>query len=180
MSNFISRTISLIAVASLPVGLVTIVVSGRPVAAANLFDICVNKLSKTQLPMEEIGSACADALDPEELSLCVQKIERHTPVPPKDALLACYRVRRPEDLADCVADIHNENKKEKQIDTNTLISDAFLALDYCRRSLLPERYSECVMALSRNSVEISPPQAMETCISAEDFPRDLFPEYVPE
>jgi hypothetical protein len=52
-----------------------------------------------------------------------------------------------------------------------------IALDSCRRSLLPGRYSKCVIAVSEEVSGISPANAMETCLSAEDFPRDLFPAF---
>ncbi|MFM1841677.1 MAG: hypothetical protein RLZZ490_410 [Cyanobacteriota bacterium] len=51
------------------------------------------------------------------------------------------------------------------------------ALQSCRQSLLPGRYSECVIALSRDITNFNPDKAMTTCLAAEDFPRDLFPAY---
>jgi hypothetical protein len=50
-------------------------------------------------------------------------------------------------------------------------------LDSCRQSLLPGRFSECVIAVSRDVDKNNPSQALQTCLSAEDFPRDLFPSY---
>ena len=50
-----------------------------------------------------------------------------------------------------------------------------LTLDFCRRSLLPQRYSRCVVALSSDLAEISTPEALEICISAEAYPESLFP-----
>ena len=56
-------------------------------------------------------------------------------------------------------------------------SASLLALDSCRRSLLPTRHSECVIGLSQNVPDLSPTEAIATCLSAEDFPRELFPAF---
>jgi len=50
-------------------------------------------------------------------------------------------------------------------------------LDFCRHSLVPGRCSQCVIAVSRGVDKNNPSQAVQTCLSAEDFPRDLFPSY---
>ncbi len=50
------------------------------------------------------------------------------------------------------------------------------AMNTCRASLLPARHSQCVIALSRTPEQSNPIQAMETCLSAEDFPRGLYPQ----
>ena len=66
--------------------------------------------------------------------------------------------------------------KKEEISSSDLNqpSPVMMALNTCRASLLPDRHSQCVVALSRTPQISSPTQAMETCISAEDFPRDLF------
>lgn len=174
----------LIAAISLPVGLLATTISSRPAFASNFdnfneerFDRCLVQMLKSRISERDAGAACADALNPEELSTCVRKIEIGTPVVPQEALKACFRVRRPEDLANCVVDIHDGIKdRDKEIDTTTLIENSSLALDYCRRSVLPARYSKCVLALNFEFTDAEPSEAMETCISAEDFPRQLFPE----
>ena len=63
-----------------------------------------------------------------------------------------------------------------QVAPDTLEPITLLALDTCRRSLLPERHSECVVALSRDIPDLSPATAMETCINAETYPPELFPQ----
>ena len=63
-----------------------------------------------------------------------------------------------------------------QVAPDTLEPITLLALDTCRRSLLPERHSECVIALSRDIPDLSPATAMETCINAETYPPELFPQ----
>jgi hypothetical protein len=54
-----------------------------------------------------------------------------------------------------------------------------VALDSCRRSLLPGRYSECVTGLGRQA-NLSPIAAMNTCLEAQAYPTDIFPVYNPE
>jgi hypothetical protein len=61
---------------------------------------------------------------------------------------------------------------DKSNDSRT--SQALNILDHCRRSLLPIRFSECVNGLSRE-VDFSTSRALDTCIAAEDFPRELSP-----
>lgn len=171
------------------------VTNPSPVKAGNQFDICVEEMVDSGVDVQQAGTACADALIPKELSLCVEKITENTAITPEDALQNCYRVRRPVDMAYCVVDIDEEilqdyrsknNPKaetsgEERETTETslteLDSSLMLALDSCRSSLLPARHSECVIALSRTPQPMSPVKAMETCLDAEDFPRDLFPAY---
>ena len=63
-----------------------------------------------------------------------------------------------------------------QVAPETLEPITLLALDTCRRSLLPERHSDCVIALSRDIPDLSPTAAMETCINAETYPPEVIPE----
>ena len=49
-----------------------------------------------------------------------------------------------------------------------------MALNTCRASLLPDRHSECVVAVARTPEISDATEAMKTCISAEDFPRQLY------
>ncbi len=58
-------------------------------------------------------------------------------------------------------------------------SPILVALDSCRRSLLPGRYSECVTGLGRKA-NLSPIAAMNTCLEAQAYPSDIFPAYNPE
>jgi hypothetical protein len=139
-------------------------------------------LTNNGIPPEKAGTACSDALIPKELSSCVARIKADTPVDPEKALAACYQVRRPIDLANCVSDIQRAtlNSASKPKETEAAADELSLpevALDSCRASLLPGRHSECVIALSRDVKGMSPLEAMDTCLSAEDFPPDLFPAY---
>ncbi len=113
------------------------------------------------------ASACAGALEPEEVGECVTQIEGNTEITAEDALAACRRVRRPESMAACVVDINTE-----------LSPEPLLALDNCRRSLLPDRYAECVIEIADVS-GFSADDTMAICISAGDRPRDLAPSFIP-
>ncbi len=158
-----------------------------PLAAAaqrlNQFDVCVKEIISAGVSPDAAGSACSDALIPKELSFCVTRIKNRSPLQGDDILRACYQVRRPVDLANCVIDIgkvmpqtSQASKQEEKSppDATTLYG---LTLDSCRKSLLPGRHSECVIGLYRQVKDSSLESALNTCLSAEDFPRDLFPSY---
>ena len=129
----------------------------------NPFQVCAIELVNSNISHERAAQACASALEPKDLSFCTMKINSLTPVDSNIALAACFRVRRPVELASCVVDINE--------DTDNPVPLA--VVDYCRRSLLPIRYAECVIGLDRE-INFSTSQAMETCISAEDFPGVLY------
>ncbi|MCT7949006.1 hypothetical protein NG798_04330 [Ancylothrix sp. C2] len=138
-------------------------------ASRNSYQRCAGKLIDVGLAPELVAVACGSALHPDQLGSCVMKIHDRTDITAIDALSTCVRVRRPEDLATCVVDISED-------------SDAGLApvvLDNCRRSLLPVRYSECVVGLSRK-IEILPGQAMATCIDAADRPGPFDRSFIPQ
>lgn len=165
MNNYFKKTIRLTALASLPVFLLTIAIPPHSAGASN-FSGCASSLLSSGISEDDAGVACADALEPTILSACVKKIQGQTLVASQDALTACYRVRRPQELASCVV----------KIDTNLASEEiANLALDNCRRSILPTRFADCVVGLNNTISELSGTEAIETCISAEDFPRELFP-----
>jgi hypothetical protein len=188
MIDFSQTLVRLLNIAVLPAGLLMLGLPNFPVRAEldpsrwNQFDVCVTEMTNNGIPSEKAGTACADALIPKELSSCVARIRANTPINPEKALVACYQVRRPIDLANCVSDIQratlnsvSQTKEDEAAAAGTSLSE--LALDSCRASLLPGRHSECVIALSRDVKGISPKEAINTCLSAEDFPADLFPAY---
>ncbi|MBL1210240.1 hypothetical protein [Geminocystis sp. GBBB08] len=175
-----------------------------PIAKANnQFDVCLQELTSAGVDVKQAQTGCADALVPRELSTCVRNISTNTEIKAIDALKSCYQVRRPLDMGNCVVNINknsiltaatktNTVKKETETTTETnqftpmeeettsttaQISPVMMALKTCQASLLPARHSECVVALSRTPSVANPTKAMETCLSAEDFPRDLFPSY---
>lgn len=165
MNNYLKKTIRLVSLASFPVFLLTIAIPPHS-AVASSFGDCASSLLDSGIAEDDVGVACADALEPKMLSACVTRIQGQTTIAGQDALAACYRVRRPEELASCVVDI----------DSNLASTDLTnLALDNCRRSLLPERFADCVVGLNTNTSQFSGAEAIDTCISAEDFPRELFP-----
>jgi hypothetical protein len=117
---------------------------------------------------EAASVACARALRPEDLSRCVVTINQVTPTLKQDALAACTKVRRPVELSRCVSDISDRTQS----------SEVLSVVDYCRRSLLPIRFSECVTGL-RREIDFSTSRALETCIAAEDFPSNLTATFAP-
>ena len=165
MKDYLQKTARLISVASFPVLLLTTAMPQNSAIASN-FDACASSLLESGISGDDAGIACADALEPTVLSACVATIERETAITGQEALTACYRVRRPEELASCVVDIDNN------LDSADV---ANLALDNCRRSLLPERFADCVVGLNSSISEFSGNEAIATCISAEEFPTELFP-----
>ena len=182
MPNLLNRTLSFGAIAAVQAGLFATIIPIRPAEAGfNQFDTCVFELLDRGIPDQLAASACSDALKPQDLSECVQRIGVETPITAGEALSACYRVRRPVELADCTIGITNE-AKEAYVRTNLPTSEtdsrstqvlqptALLALEGCRLSLLPQRYSECVIASSRRT-NLSPSDAMKTCIKAEENPQ---------
>ena len=166
MNNYLEKTLRLTALASLPAFLLTIAIPPHSATASN-FDNCASSLLRNGVSAEKASTACADALKPKDLSACVNKIQGQTAIAGEDALTACYRVRRPKELASCVVKIDSKTE-DAEIAT--------LALDNCRRSLLPKRFADCVVDLNSAIADLSGTEAIATCISAEDFPRELFPE----
>jgi hypothetical protein len=223
MQNFLNRTLRILVLASLPAGLLSISLDDRP-AFASGFDSCIRGLQGKNIAGETASVACAEALEPEALSDCTEKITEDADLPAEDALKACFRVRRPGDLATCVVDIkekaaknyaakpiapqgaqNKENSKNKekilaqspapspekpttptlepvqpqetpqptQETSTTSASSNLLALDTCRRSLLPVRFSECVVAVNNNVEGMTPEESIKACIKSEDLPTEL-------
>ena len=150
-------------------GLFAMAIPCRPAAAFTDFQICAAQLIRYATVSSDAASvACAEALNPKEISRCVVTISQISTTLKQDALFACTRVRRPVELGRCVFDITNRTQE----------SQANRIIDYCRRSLLPDRFSQCVTGLSRE-IDAALPRALDTCIAAEDFPRSLFPTSAP-
>jgi hypothetical protein len=235
------------------------------------FDICAGELNALEIPPEKTSAACADALDPEELSVCVLSIAKNTEILAEDALNSCYRVRRPLELARCVVRIDEQilaqqNKTEEEVEevdeeetemeepetpptetetpetemeqpetpptetetpetemeepetpptetetpetemeepetppTETETPETekqsqtkqqtkqevqpettdgdlvIVALDSCRTSLSPVRFSDCTIGLNQQIPKYPMQLAMTTCLSAEDSPSELLP-----
>lgn len=149
---------------SLPSLAVTISTSSN----SNDYRKCASRLATTGVSAEAAASACAGALNPQDVSRCVGEIEEGTEITAPQALESCQQVRRPIELSSCVVGI-----------SSNIEGSVPGVLDYCTRSLLPERYAQCVVGLGRE-INIAPPQALETCISASDRPLDFSPNFVPQ
>lgn len=133
------------------------------------YEACASGVIGAGASSEQAAEACAGALYPEDLSICVSEIAGDAGINAVDALNGCRRVRRPVDLASCVVDI-NSAASEGTVALNVL--------DFCRRSLLPLRFSACVVGL-RNEISFSTAEAMTDCIAASRRPRDVLPSFVP-
>lgn len=125
--------------------------------STNNYRACAGRLVSNDISPEAASKACAKALYPRRLSVCLTKIVKQTKLDAKDALTSCEEARRPEDLASCVVGISKNNKEA--VDPEVL--------NFCGRSLLPVRFAQCVVGL-RSEIDLAPTQAMETCIDASD------------
>lgn len=134
----------------------------------NEYRVCAAELLDAGVSADQAAIACGEALEPDELSLCVLRINYQTQVAGPDVLDDCFRVRQPVELANCVV----------RINRNASDAVAVNLIDYCRRSLRPAEYSQCVSGLLRR-LDISTAKAMDSCISAEDYPNELFPTFAP-
>lgn len=152
-------------------GLLAIAFPTSPSSAAqkNDYETCAARLLQVGLTPEVVASACADVLHPQDLSTCVVRINQQTSAAAADALSSCRRVRRPVELATCVVDINRGSQ-------NPALPEI---LDNCRRSLLPTQFSNCVVGLSRR-IDLASTQAMNTCISTIERPRDFEPTFIPQ
>jgi hypothetical protein len=125
----------------------------------NHYRVCTQELIRTGVTADAAAGACAGALHPRDISHCVVQINRKTKIAAADALSSCQRVRRPNHLATCVIDINRKSRTQP--------ADPLLVLDQCRRSLLPEVFSECVVGLSRQ-VDFPTDRLMTTCLDSRD------------
>jgi len=166
--NVLQWTTRFSAIVALQAGVFFMLTPSRPLqaAAGDQFKICAEELQEAGLSANEASTACADAIRPKDLSLCVLSMNQEVGIPADDGLYYCYRDRRPLDLASCVVDI------DRSVETNELGT----VIENCRRSLIPLRYSECVVGLTNTPEQaITPQKAMEDCIDADAFPSALTP-----
>jgi hypothetical protein len=155
-------TASLIAIA-LPIAPAKALFGG----ARNPYESCAAGLTRAQVSAAEAASACGQALKPDDLGTCVNRIADEK-VSGADALLVCRQVRRPVEAASCVVGIRRGV-------SDTAIVDV---LDSCRRSLLPQTFSDCVVGLN-SQLKVGGKQAIASCLDASDRPRDLLPTFIP-
>lgn len=135
--------------------------------SANPYEVCTRDLTRAQVSTTDAANACAQALRPKDLGDCVDRIADEK-ISGADALSVCRQVRRPIEAGNCVVRIRRQA-------SDTAIVDV---LDSCRRSLLPERFAECVVGENRQ-LKISGKQAIDTCIDASDRPNDVLPTFIP-
>ncbi|MGD1805114.1 hypothetical protein ACP6PL_06690 [Dapis sp. BLCC M126] len=121
------------------------------------FRICSRDLLSVGLSESEVANACGAALKPRHLSRCVTRIYDNTTkeLPAKEILFNCQRVRRVDELGNCVRKI---NKAVKDTSNESAI------LESCRLSLLPKGFSSCVIGLSSN-VRLSTEELLTTCLN---------------
>ncbi|BAU10666.1 hypothetical protein LEP3755_11570 [Leptolyngbya sp. NIES-3755] len=131
------------------------------------FDNCARDLTRGRVAAAVAADACAKAIRPKDLGICVTRITRNN-ISGDDALSVCRQVRRPVEAANCVTDIARRAPSTATVNV----------LDGCRRSLLPERFSRCVVDLSRE-LKLATDQSIANCIDATDRSRDLLPTVLP-
>lgn len=134
----------------------------------NEYRVCAARLLSLNLNAQAVSQACAAALRPRDVSLCVQRIQKHTQIAATDALSTCKQVRYPRDLASCVVGINRYSKEA--------LNPAVLT--YCSRSLLPIRFAECVVGLQAET-KVPTTQALDTCIDASDRVSGFLPSFIP-
>ncbi len=106
MKNHIKKIASWSAIATISLGLVEMNRTAIAFGNNNQFSACISQIVGTGVSPEDAATACSEALIPKELSRCVVMIKSKTPIDGNLALQACFQVRRPIDLGNCVVDIH--------------------------------------------------------------------------
>ena len=153
-------------------GVLTISFPGRVDAVfnrqTNNYRACAGRLVNNDISPEAASQACAKALYPGRLSVCVTKIVKQTELEAKDALASCEQARRPRDLATCVVGISKNNKEA--VDPEVF--------NFCGSSLLPVRFAQCVVGL-QSEIDLASTEAMETCIDASDSIAGVLPSFRP-
>jgi hypothetical protein len=130
----------------------------------NDYRACAGRLLSVGLTPDAASQACATALRPRDLSLCVADINKRTQINALDALAVCRQARRPKELATCVVAISKDTQG----------ADNIAVLNYCGRSLLPVRFAQCVVGL-RKEIDLAPTQLLDTCIDGGDRISGLTP-----
>lgn len=131
------------------------------------YDTCARNLTRGKISAAAAADACAKAIRPRDLGICVDRITSNN-IAGEDALAVCREVRRPVEASTCVVNIRQRAPQTALINV----------LSGCRRSLLPERFSRCVVDLSRE-LRLATDQSIATCIDATDRSRDVAPTVLP-
>jgi hypothetical protein len=148
---------------------------------------CVQAISKnTAIAPEDALKNCYLVRRPVDMAKCVVNINQQilTPTPSKTNSPPETKPANSEESTEKPETSENteiteiteitDNPDNPETDTSNQESPLMLALETCTSTVLPARHSECVIGLSRTPQPMSPVKAMESCINAEDFPRDLF------
>lgn len=138
---------------------------------------CVQKISNnTAIKAEDALTNCYQVRRPVDMANCVVNID-------KTVLIASSKTNSKTETTTEKTEENTANTETIETTTEVIEtteetekSPLILALETCRTSLSPSRHSECVVALSRTPQAMSAIKAMENCINAEDFPKDLFPD----
>lgn len=136
-------------------------------AIANDYGTCTADLLSAGLDTLAATDACASALHPTEVSSCVVDVTGIGTITAEEALSACSRDRRPDEVASCVTTINSD----------LVVDDASAVLDTCHRSILPVRFSECVVGLSE-AANLATEESLQSCIAAGYRPEDVAPTFV--
>lgn len=149
-------------------GLVTpIVLASPPAAAANDFAICTSALINAGLDNSVAAGACGKALRPADLSSCTLDVASTAEVSTDQALLACQSDRRPKELATCVDEIHQQLE----------VTDSTAVINSCRLSVLPLRYSDCVVGVA-SAADLAVADSLLRCSAAGYIPTDVAPTFI--
>lgn len=152
-------------------GLVTLGLPGVAIDTLSQedYELCAASLREAGVADADAAAACARALSPQDVARCVVQAKVGSALTANDFLAACRRVRRPVELATCFTRI-------RTADTTAAEGEV---LENCRRSLLPERFSNCVVGLRAN-IQFSTAEALQTCIAAGDRPQNVLPSFIPQ
>lgn len=135
----------------------------------NDYQDCTASLIEDGIVPGVAASACAEALEPKDISGCVDEISLNTEIAPNTALDSCQRVRRPEEMAECVT----------LIDAEVELAIPLEVMDYCTRSLLPDTYADCVVGVD-SETDFVPTEVLRTCIAADyRLPVVVYPSFEP-
>lgn len=135
---------------------------------------CVAEIKQdTSITAEEALKACYQVRRPKDLAQCVVEINAKA-----ITQQTTIKSESSEKASETEVTMDNSENEELTItpsvesEAETLDDEvANYALDTCRRSLLPKRFSRCVVALNQKLETIT---AMNKCIQAESYPPEVF------
>ncbi|MBE9156966.1 hypothetical protein IQ265_09010 [Nodosilinea sp. LEGE 06152] len=136
-------------------------------AIANDYEACANTLVGAGLDGLAAAGACGKALNPTDLSSCTLDVARVADINADQALLACQSDRRPRELATCVSDIHQGLE----------VANSTAVLNSCRRSVLPLRYSDCVVGVA-TAANLAVADSLQQCSAAGYTLTDVAPTFI--